>query len=140
MAASFKEVKVSFNGGKPLCSPEWVSCFWARPGEENIRWSFFDFPEDVKSAAVEFMSFVPGKYREGQSPNTMSGFLPKPPFRGVGTEKPESGLPPLFTYGNRQEQGYFCYTIRFFDKEGKELYCCDPGGTNDPDPPETPHP
>lgn len=140
MATAYKEVEVVFNGGKPQCKPEWVELFWTKPGEDNIRWTFVDFPQDVVNVVVEFMSFLPSKYRPAPGKPPVPGFLARSPFRGVGAESQPGGLPRLYTFGNRQDQGYFCYTLRFFDAAGKELYCCDPGGVNDPDPPSGQHP
>lgn len=128
-------VRVTFNRDQNLveCDPEWVHCYWKKPGEGDIRWRFEGFGEEVKYVGVNFLPFVPAKL----DPPKGKGFLPGSPFLGVGpvSNSGTTGLPDLQTYGNLRQQGYFCYALVFYDENMKQLYVLDPGGTNDPDPP-----
>lgn len=138
MAASPETtVTVTYNNGKMSCDPEWVHCFWEVPGQEDIRWTFKGFPAEIKFVGVSFLNFVPPKYAQG-----VPGFIDSPPYLGVGPvdSAGQVGLPDLKTYGNLHKKGYFCYSLRFYDGNMVQRCSLDPGGTNDPNPPESPNP
>lgn len=140
MAAGPKTtVTVTFDSSvnRPQCQKKWVHCFWNRPGEEDIRWTFGGFEEKIKKVTVYALPFVPEKYSQG-----VPGFLPELPFGQVKEEKSTSGshLPDLVTEGSLKKKGYFCYALAFYDEHGVQLFALDPGGTSDPDPPESQHP
>lgn len=134
-------VPVTFNRqtNQPECPPEkeWVHCFWNRPGEDTVRWTFHNFPGEICDVELFFLPFVPGKYRQG-----VKGFLRHQPFAGVAKEESTSGshLPDLVTYNIRRARGYFCYALVFYDSSRNQVGVLDPGGTVDPDPPESGHP
>ena len=132
----YVDVHVAVEGGRVLCREEWVNCFWDK-GPDNIRWVFVKAPAEAEWAEIEFLDEVPPKYA-----HNVSGFLNRGPFRGMGFRRPSGGtqLQDMVTLGNTKEKGYFCYNIYVYDANGKLLAHADPGGTNDPDRPSTPHP
>lgn len=124
------KVMVTFVDGEPECEPDWVQLCW-ETGPDTIKWVFKNVPKSVTRVDVDFLDHVPKKYKE------KPGFLGRGPFRGMGFDEPSAGskIKDIVTVGNTKEEGYFCYELYFYDRDGNLVARTDPGGDNNPVPP-----
>jgi hypothetical protein len=123
-------VKVSVEGDKVTCDPEWARCFW-EDGPDCVRWSVADadVPAEVSRVTVEWKDDSP-PYKSG-SPFSAAGYQPSPyHYR----------LPDIVTTGNRMEEGFYRYSLYCYDADGNVLASADPGVGNDSRPPGAPVP
>ena len=133
-AKAYEVVTVTMQNGKLKCVPDWVHLYW-EIGPADIRWAFDGVPRSAVGAVVEFLTTAPTKY--GAPPKHPGGFRPRGVHRGLGYREASAGshLPDIVTAGNTQEAGYFYYDVKLFDSAGKVIAQADPGGDNDPEPP-----
>ncbi|HVN31603.1 MAG TPA: hypothetical protein VMT45_06415 [Thermoanaerobaculaceae bacterium] len=131
---TYESVTVTMKDGKLACTPDWVHLYW-ETGPADIRWAFKGVPKKAVGAVVEFHAEVPAKY--GTTPPKPGEFRARGVHRGVGHAPASAGshLPDIVTTGNTQEAGYFYYDIRLLDASGAIIAQADPGGDNDPTPP-----
>jgi len=118
-----RQVTVTIKGVDVKCDPDPAQCYWIT-GPDNIRWVFPDPPPGVEQVVIEWQNPGPP-------------FRAEPMFHGMGAQPSTVGsrLPDLVSFGNNQIQGRYKYAVICLDANGKVVAQVDPGGNNDPQPP-----
>lgn len=112
----YANVKVTVDGGRVVCDPDRVLCYW-QTGPDNVRWIMPNPPPEAVSMVIHFKNETPFQ-RVGSEPSAAS-----------------SRVRDVITAGNRQQRGIFPYAVQVLDASGKVVAEVDPEVENRPTPP-----